>query len=83
VDNYSFFDTRDCRDHSQIAVLKRGVIAASRGGKLKSFFQSFGVGFYILPLPTYLYTPRDIFMAIAVLLTVTTGVDYFRKALKK
>lgn len=67
----------------RLAVLKRGVIAASRGGKLKSFFQSFGVGFYILPLPTYLYTPRDIFMAIAVLLTVTTGVDYFRKALEK
>jgi CDP-diacylglycerol--glycerol-3-phosphate 3-phosphatidyltransferase len=67
----------------RFAVLKKGVIPASRGGKLKSFFQSFGVGFYILPLPEYLHIPRDIFMAVAVLLTVTTGVDYFRKAMKK
>ena len=67
----------------RFAVLKKGVIPASRGGKLKSFFQSFGVGFYILPLPEYLHTRRDIFMAVAVLLTVTTGVDYFRKAMKK
>ena len=28
----------------RFAVLKKGVIPASRGGKLKSFFQSFGVG---------------------------------------
>jgi CDP-diacylglycerol--glycerol-3-phosphate 3-phosphatidyltransferase len=67
----------------RLAVLNRGVIAASRGGKLKSFFQNFGVGFYILPLPSYLHTPRDIFMAVALLLTVITGVDYFRKAFKK
>ena len=49
----------------RFAVIKKGVIPASRGGKLKSFFQSFGVGFYILPLPTYLHTPRDLFMAVA------------------
>jgi CDP-diacylglycerol--glycerol-3-phosphate 3-phosphatidyltransferase len=67
----------------RFAVLKKGVIPANKGGKLKSFFQSFGVGFYILPLPEYLLTPRDIFMAVAVVLTVTTGVDYFRKAMKK
>jgi len=67
----------------RFAVIKKGVIPASRGGKLKSFFQSFGVGFYILPLPTYLHTPRDLFMAVAVILTVSTGIDYFRKALTK
>ena len=67
----------------RLAVLKRGVIAASRGGKLKSFFQSFGVGFYILPLPSYLDIPRAIFMAVAIYLTISTGIDYFRKALKK
>lgn len=64
-------------------VIKKGVIPASKGGKLKSFFQSFGVGFYILPLPTYLNLPRDIFMAIAIYLTISTGVTYFRNALKK
>ena len=67
----------------RFAVIKKGVIAASRGGKLKTFFQNFGVGFYILPLPTFLNTPRDIFMLVAVVLTIVTGVDYFRKALRK
>ena len=67
----------------RFAVIKKGVIPASKGGKLKTFFQNFGVGFYILPLPTALNLPRDIFMAIAVYLTISTGVDYFRKAIKK
>ena len=67
----------------RFAVIKKGVIPANKGGKLKSFFQSFGVGFYILPLPTYLNLPRDIFMAIAIYLTISTGVAYFRNALKR
>jgi CDP-diacylglycerol--glycerol-3-phosphate 3-phosphatidyltransferase len=67
----------------RFSVIKKGVIPASKGGKLKSFFQSFGVGFYILPLPTYLNVPRDIFMAIAIYLTISTGVAYFRNALKR
>jgi CDP-diacylglycerol--glycerol-3-phosphate 3-phosphatidyltransferase len=67
----------------RFAVIKAGVIPASRGGKLKTFFQNFGVGFYILPLPEVLSLPRDIFMGIAVYLTIATGVDYFRRALKK
>ena len=49
----------------RFAVIKNGVIPASRGAKLKTFFQSFGVGFYILPLPSYLNIPRDLFMAVA------------------
>jgi CDP-diacylglycerol--glycerol-3-phosphate 3-phosphatidyltransferase len=64
-------------------VLKNGVIAASRGGKLKTFFQNFGVGLYILPLPNYLFMPRDIFMFVAIVLTIITGLDYLRKVLKK
>ncbi|MEN9351115.1 MAG: CDP-diacylglycerol--glycerol-3-phosphate 3-phosphatidyltransferase [Actinomycetota bacterium] len=67
----------------RFAVIKKGVIPASKGGKIKSFFQSFGVGFYILPLSSYLDIPRAIFMAVAIYLTIATGVDYFRKALKK
>ena len=67
----------------RFAVIKAGVIPASRGGKLKTFFQNFGVGFYILPLPDVLSLPRDIFMGIAIYLTIATGVDYFRRALKK
>ena len=67
----------------RFAVIKNGVIPASKGAKLKTFFQNFGVGFYILPLPSYLNIPRDIFMAIAIYLTITTGVTYFRKVLRK
>ena len=67
----------------RFAVIKNGVIPASKGAKLKTFFQNFGVGFYILPLPSYLDIPRDIFMAIAIYLTITTGVTYFRKVLRK
>ena len=67
----------------RFAVIKKGVIPASKGAKVKTFFQSFGVGFYILPLPSYLDLPRDIFMAVAIYLTISTGVTYFRKALKK
>jgi CDP-diacylglycerol---glycerol-3-phosphate 3-phosphatidyltransferase len=61
----------------RLTVLRHGVIPASRGGKIKTLFQGFGVGFYILPLPHYLQIPRDIFMTIAILLTMTTGIDYF------
>jgi CDP-diacylglycerol--glycerol-3-phosphate 3-phosphatidyltransferase len=67
----------------RFAVIKKGVIPASKGAKLKTFFQNFSVGFYILPLPEVLSLPRDIFMGIAVYLTIATGVDYFRRALKK
>jgi CDP-diacylglycerol--glycerol-3-phosphate 3-phosphatidyltransferase len=67
----------------RFAVINKGVIPASKGAKVKTFSQSFGVGFYILPLPSYLNLPRDIFMAVAIYLTISTGVTYFRKALKK
>jgi CDP-diacylglycerol--glycerol-3-phosphate 3-phosphatidyltransferase len=67
----------------RFAVIKREVISANRGGKLKSLLQNFSVGFYILPLPTYLYLPRDILLGIAIALTVWTGIEYFRNALVK
>jgi CDP-diacylglycerol--glycerol-3-phosphate 3-phosphatidyltransferase len=67
----------------RLVVIRDGVIAASKGGKLKTMMQGFGVGFFILPLPHWLFIPRDIFMAVAVVLTITTGIDYFSKVLKK
>ena len=60
----------------RLAIIKRGVIAANRGGKIKSTFQNFGVGFYVLPLGTNLYWFRDGFMAIAIILTIATGFYY-------
>lgn len=67
----------------RLVVIKDGVIPASKGGKMKTLFQGFGIGFYILPLPSYLHLPRDLFMAVAVLLTITSGYDYFKKVLSK
>jgi CDP-diacylglycerol--glycerol-3-phosphate 3-phosphatidyltransferase len=66
----------------RLAIIKRGVIAANKGGKIKSTFQNFGVGFYVLPLSPSLYWFRDGFIAIAIVLTVVTGVYYVQSALK-
>jgi CDP-diacylglycerol--glycerol-3-phosphate 3-phosphatidyltransferase len=64
-------------------IKRKGVIPASRGGKMKALFTNFGVGFFILPLPDYLIIPRNLFMAIGVFLTIVTGYDYFKKAFSK
>ncbi|MEI7641442.1 MAG: CDP-diacylglycerol--glycerol-3-phosphate 3-phosphatidyltransferase [Actinobacteria bacterium] len=67
----------------RLVVIKRGVIPASRGGKIKTLTQNFSVGFYILPLPSFLFLPRDIFLGVALILTLVTGIDYLRKAISK
>jgi CDP-diacylglycerol--glycerol-3-phosphate 3-phosphatidyltransferase len=67
----------------RLTVIKDGVIPASKGGKLKATFQGFGVGFYILPLPSWLHIPRDAFMAVAIYLTITTGYEYFKKVAQR
>jgi CDP-diacylglycerol--glycerol-3-phosphate 3-phosphatidyltransferase len=66
----------------RFAVLKREVISANSGGKVKTLTQNFAVGFYILPLPEWLFIPRDLLLAIAIYLTITTGYRYFREALR-
>jgi len=63
----------------RLLVIRDGVIPASKGGKLKTMAQSFGVGFYILPIPESTYPFRDAFMGIAIFLTIWTGVDYILK----
>jgi CDP-diacylglycerol--glycerol-3-phosphate 3-phosphatidyltransferase len=62
-------------------VIRHGVIPASRGGKLKTFLQSFAIGLYVLPLTGWLATSRGWFMALAVVVTIVTGVDYVVRAL--
>lgn len=64
----------------RLAIIRRGVIAANKGGKIKATFQNFGVGFYVLPLPASLFWFRDGFMAIAILLTILTGAYYVKSA---
>ena len=62
-------------------VIRHGVIAASRGGKAKTVVQALAIALYILPLTGLLATARWWVMAVAVVLTVVTGVDYVYRAL--
>ncbi|MDT3399668.1 CDP-diacylglycerol--glycerol-3-phosphate 3-phosphatidyltransferase [Streptomyces sp. B1866] len=61
-------------------VIRHGVIPASRGGKAKTLAQGAAVGLYILALTGPLATARYWVMAVAVALTVATGLDYVRQA---
>lgn len=63
----------------RLVVIRDGVIPASKGGKLKTLTQNFGVSFYILPLPDALHSLRDALMAVAVVLTIWSGIDYIVK----
>lgn len=67
----------------RLSVIKRGVIPANKGGKIKAMMQGFGVGFYVLPLSPSLYWFRDGFMYIAVVLTIVTGAYYVKSAFTK
>jgi CDP-diacylglycerol--glycerol-3-phosphate 3-phosphatidyltransferase len=62
-------------------VIRHGVIPASRGGKLKTLLQGLAIGFYVLPLTGLLATGRAVLMALAVAVTVVTGIDYVARAL--
>ncbi len=60
-------------------VIKLAVIPASRGGKIKTLTQGIAVGMYVLVLTGPLATARAWLMAVAVILTVVTGLDYVRQ----
>ncbi|MET7698456.1 MULTISPECIES: CDP-diacylglycerol--glycerol-3-phosphate 3-phosphatidyltransferase [unclassified Streptomyces] len=62
-------------------VIRYGVIPASRGGKMKTLAQGVAVGMYVLALTGPLATLRFWVMAVAVVLTVVTGLDYVRQAI--
>ncbi|MFJ2781159.1 MULTISPECIES: CDP-diacylglycerol--glycerol-3-phosphate 3-phosphatidyltransferase [unclassified Kitasatospora] len=63
-------------------VIRYGVIPASRGGKLKTLTQGIAVGMYVLELTGWLATARAVLMALAVLLTIGTALDYVGQALR-
>ena len=66
----------------RFAVLRRGVIPASRGGKLKALVQAVAIGLFILPHPGHWLTVAWVVMAVAIVLTLATGVDYANHAVK-
>jgi CDP-diacylglycerol--glycerol-3-phosphate 3-phosphatidyltransferase len=66
----------------RFAVLRRGVIPASRGGKLKTLVQAVAIGLFILPLAGAWLTVAWVVMAVAIVLTVLTGADYVVSAVR-
>lgn len=67
----------------RLFVIKYGVMAANKGGKLKTVMQTVALVLMILPLGTlgsWALWPGWIAMGLATLLTVTTGIDYVVKA---
>ncbi len=64
----------------RFVVIRHGVIPASRGGKLKTFLQGVAIGLYVLPLAGVLASARAWVMALAVAVTLLTGLDYVARA---
>lgn len=67
----------------RFVVIRYGVMAASKGGKLKTVLQTVAIFFYLLPV-----TPANdllsilalVVMLVALAVTAVTGVDYVLKA---
>jgi CDP-diacylglycerol---glycerol-3-phosphate 3-phosphatidyltransferase len=63
-------------------VIRRGVLAASRGGKVKTVVQVVAIGLYLLPLSGPMASLRAYLMGVAVIITLVTGVDYVARAIR-
>jgi CDP-diacylglycerol---glycerol-3-phosphate 3-phosphatidyltransferase len=66
-------------------VLRYAVMPASRGGKLKTVLQVVAIALFLLPLdvlPSFLRVLAVAAMAAAVAVTLVTGVDYVRQAIR-
>ena len=61
-------------------VIRHGVIAASRGGKIKTMLQIVAISLYVLPI--HLTVLREVVMGAAVAVTVVTGGDYTARAIR-
>jgi CDP-diacylglycerol---glycerol-3-phosphate 3-phosphatidyltransferase len=67
----------------RFAVIRRGVIAASQGGKLKTLLQIVAICLYILP-PSLGLSPvvKEVVMGVALVVTLVTGADYVVRAVR-
>ncbi|TPG37011.1 CDP-diacylglycerol--glycerol-3-phosphate 3-phosphatidyltransferase [Mycolicibacterium hodleri] len=66
----------------RLAVIRGGVIPASRGGKLKTLVQAVAIGLFVLPLHGLWLTGAWVLMWAAIVLTVVTGADYVVSAVR-
>ncbi|MGB9308707.1 MAG: CDP-diacylglycerol--glycerol-3-phosphate 3-phosphatidyltransferase [Mycobacterium sp.] len=67
----------------RLAVIRRGVIPASWGGKLKTVVQAVAIGLFVLPLSGPLHVAAEVVMGVAILLTVVTGIDYVASTVRE
>ncbi len=67
----------------RFVVIRRGVIAASRGGKVKTFVQAVAISLYVQPSHGWLHEAAVAVMAAAVVVTILTGVDYVVHAVRR
>ncbi len=63
-------------------VIRRGVIPASKGGKLKTALQAVGLFLLVLPLDGVWQTTGLAIMYAALVVTVVTGLDYVVRAVR-
>jgi CDP-diacylglycerol---glycerol-3-phosphate 3-phosphatidyltransferase len=62
-------------------VIRHGVIAASRGGKIKTLLLNSAIGLYVLPLSGAWALTREVILIAGVVVAVATGLDYVGRAL--
>jgi CDP-diacylglycerol--glycerol-3-phosphate 3-phosphatidyltransferase len=63
-------------------VIRHGVMPAGRGGKAKTVVQALAIMLYIVPLPAGAWPIPATVMAIALVLTLATGLDYVVQAIR-
>ena len=66
----------------RFVVIRHGVLPAGRGGKVKTALQGLALGLYLLPLPDAWHPVEVTAMAVAVVVTVVTGLDYVAQAVR-
>ncbi|HEY3736880.1 MAG TPA: CDP-diacylglycerol--glycerol-3-phosphate 3-phosphatidyltransferase [Jatrophihabitans sp.] len=63
-------------------VIRHGVIAASRGGKVKTLLQTVAIGLFVLPDWGWLRVIAWVVMVAAIVIAVITGADYVKRAIR-
>ncbi len=64
-------------------VIDRGVIPASRGGKVKTLAQTLAITMYLVDVPLDWWATASAWvMGVAVVLTIVTGLDYVVRAVR-
>ena len=63
-------------------VIRHGVLAASRGGKLKTLLQAVAIGLFVLPEWGWLRDIAWVVMIAAIVVALVTGFDYVGRAVR-